>query len=70
MAVVGEMMGKALKAKGKAESEDRSGGESLEADEGTKAGCRTEVGAEEVDGTLIGPWSDSGVALPLRLPGT
>lgn len=53
MAVVGEMMGKALKAKGKAESEDKSGGESLDADEGTKAGCRTEVGAEEVEGTLI-----------------
>lgn len=35
--VVGEMMGKALKGKGNAEREERSGGESLDADEGTKA---------------------------------
>lgn len=55
MAVVGEMIGKALKAKGKAESEERRGGESLDADDGTRAGCRTVVGAEEVDGILIGP---------------
>lgn len=53
MAVVGEMIGKAPKAKGNAESEERRGGESL--DDGTKAGCRTVVGAVEVDGTLIGP---------------
>lgn len=70
MAVVGEMIGKALKAKGKAESEERRGGESLDADDGTRAGCRTVVGAEEVDGILIGPGSESGVALSLRLPGT
>lgn len=55
MPVVGEMMGKVLKAKGNAEREERRGGESLDADEGTKAGCRTVVGAAEVEGTRIGP---------------
>lgn len=70
MAAVGEMMGKALKGKGNAEREERSGGESLDADEGTKAWCRTVVAAAVVGGTRIGPWSEWGVALPLRLPGT
>lgn len=55
MAVVGEMRGKVLKVKGNAEREERSGGESLEADEGTRAGCRTVVGAAVVEGILIGP---------------
>lgn len=53
MAVVGEMRGKVLKVKGNAEREERSGGESLEADEGTRAGCRTVVGAAVVEGILI-----------------
>lgn len=70
MVVPGEMMGKALNGKGNAEREDRRGGESLDADEGTKAGCRTAVGAAEVGGIRIGPWSDCGVELPLRLPVT
>lgn len=58
MAVVWEMRGKALKGKGNAEREEREerrGGESFEADEGTKAGCRTVVGVAVVGGTLIGP---------------
>lgn len=55
MAVVGEMMGKALKGKGNAEREDRRGGESLDADEETKAGCGTVVGAAVVGGTRMGP---------------
>lgn len=55
MVVVGEMMGKALKGKGNDEREERRGGESLDADEGTKAGCRTVVGAAVVWGTRIGP---------------
>ncbi len=68
MAVVGEMRGKALKGKGNAEREERRGGESLGADEETKAGW-TVVGAAEVGGTRIGPWSEWGVAVALRLPG-
>lgn len=55
MAVVGEMMGKALKGKGNAEREERRGGESLDADEETKAGCGTVAGAAVVGGTRIGP---------------
>lgn len=58
MAVVGEMIGKALKGKGNDESDDKRGGGSLEAVEGTKAGCRTVVGAAVVGGTRIGPWSE------------
>lgn len=52
---VGEMMGKALKGKGNAEREDRRGGESLDTDEDTNAGCGTVVGAAEVGGTRMGP---------------
>lgn len=55
MAVVGEMRGKALKGKGNAEREERRGGESLDADVGTKAGCGTVVGAAVVGGIRIGP---------------
>lgn len=56
MAVVGEMRGKVLKAKGNAEREETRGGESFDADEGTNAGCRTVVGAEEEEeGTRMGP---------------
>lgn len=66
-AVVGEMMGKVPKVKGKAESEESRGGEILDVDEGMRAGCRTVVGAELVEGTRTG--SEWGVALPLRLPG-
>ena len=51
MAVAGEMRGKALKGKGNAE---RRGGESLDADEETKAGW-TVVGAAVEGGTRIGP---------------
>lgn len=69
MAAVGETMGKALKGKGNADREESRGGESLDADEGTKAGCRTVVGVAVVGGTLIGPCSECGVAVPLRLPG-
>lgn len=69
MAAVGEMMGKALKVKGNAERDDRRGGDSLDVDEGTKAGCRTVVGAAVVEGTLMGPCSEWGVVQPLRLPG-
>lgn len=54
MVVVGEMRGKALKGKGNAEREERRGGESLDADEETKAGW-TVVGAAVVGGTRIGP---------------
>lgn len=49
--MVGGMMGKVLKAKGNAE---RRGEESLEADEGTRAGCRTAVGPEDEEGTRTG----------------
>lgn len=55
MAVAGEIMGKALKAKGNAEREERRGGESLDADDGTRAGWRTVAGAAVVEGTRIGP---------------
>lgn len=55
MVVVGEMIGKALKGKGNAEREERRGGESLDADEETKAGSWAVVGAAEVGGTRIGP---------------
>lgn len=55
MAALGEMTGKALKGKGNAEREEKRGGESLDVDEGTKAGCRTVVGAAVVGGTRIGP---------------
>lgn len=58
MAVEWEMMGKALKGKGNAEREESRGGESLDADEETKAGCRTVVGAAVVGGTRIGPVSE------------
>lgn len=54
MAVVGEMRGKALKVKGNAESGERRGGESLDAEEETKAGW-TVVAAAVVGGTRIGP---------------
>lgn len=54
MAVLGEMRGKALKGKGNAEREESRGGESLEADVGTRAGW-TEVAAAEVGGTRMGP---------------
>lgn len=54
MVVVGEMRGKALKGKGNAEREEMRGGESLDADEETKAGW-TVVGAALVGGTRIGP---------------
>lgn len=53
MAEAGEMMGKALKAKGNAEREDSRGGDSLDADEGTRAGWRTVEGV--VEGTRMGP---------------
>lgn len=55
MAVEWEMRGKALKWKGNAEREDRRGGEILDADEGTSAGCGTVEGAAVVGGTRIGP---------------
>lgn len=58
MAALGEISGKALNGNGKAESDEMSGGDSLEAVAGTRAGCRTGVGAAVV-----------GVTLPLRLPG-
>lgn len=55
MAVAGEIRGKVLKAKGNAEREERRGGESLDA-EGTRAGCRTVVGAAVAEeGTRMGP---------------
>lgn len=54
IAVVGEIRGKALKVKGNAESGERRGGESLDADEGTKAGW-TVVAAAVVGGTRRGP---------------
>lgn len=54
MAVAGEMRGKAVKGKGNAEREERRGGESLDADEETKAGW-TVVGAAVEGGTRIGP---------------
>lgn len=53
--VVGEMMGKVLKAKGNAEREESRGGEILDVDEGIRAGCRTAVGAALVEGTRTGP---------------
>lgn len=68
--MVGEMSGKALKGKGNAEREERRGGDSLDTDEETRAGWSTLVGAAVVGGARIGPWSECGVALPLRLPGT
>lgn len=49
------MMGKALKGKGNAEREDRRGGDSLDTDEDTRAGCGTLTGAAVVAGTRIGP---------------
>lgn len=53
-ALVG-MRGKALKGKGNAEREERRGGDSLDADEETRAGCGTLEGAAVVVGTRIGP---------------
>lgn len=67
MAVAGAMRGKALKAKGNAESGESRGGESLDAEDETKAGW-TAVAAAVVGGPLRGPCSECGVALPLRLP--
>lgn len=52
--MVGEIRGKALKVKGNAESGERRGGESLDAEEGTKAGW-TVVAAAVVGGTRRGP---------------
>lgn len=69
MVLVGVMMGQAPKAKGNADRADRSGGEILEAGEGTKAGCRTVLGAAVVEGTRMEPGSECGVTLPLCLPG-
>lgn len=54
MAVVGEISGKALKVKGNAESGERRGDESLDAEEEAKTGW-TVVVAAVVAGTRIGP---------------
>lgn len=67
MAVAGEMRGKALKVKGNAESGERRGGESLDAEDETKAGW-TAVAAAVVGTPRRGPCSECGVALPLRRP--
>lgn len=67
MAAVGAMRGKAPKLKGNAERGERREGESLDAEEDTKAGWMA-VGAALVGGTRMGTWSEWGVAVPLRLP--
>lgn len=67
MAVAGAMRGKALNVKGNAESGERREGESLDAEDETKAGW-TAVAAVVVGGPLRGPCSECGVALRLRLP--
>lgn len=54
MAAVGEIRGKALKVKGNAESGERRGDESLDAEEEAKM-CWTVVAAAVVGGTRIGP---------------
>lgn len=58
MAVEGERMGKALKGKGNAERDERRGGESLDADEDTKAGCRTVVDVAVEGEMRMGPCSE------------
>lgn len=54
MAVVGAMRGKPPKVKGNAESGEMRGGESLDAEEETRAGW-TVVPAAVVGGTRMGP---------------
>lgn len=54
MAVVGEMRGKPPKVKGNADSGEMRGGESLDAEEETRAGW-TVVAAAVVGGTRMGP---------------
>lgn len=68
MAVAGEMRGKALKLKGNAESGESRGGESLDAEDETRAGWTVVAAAAVVGGPRRGPCSECGVALPLRLP--
>lgn len=58
VAVAGEMRGKALKGKGKAESDESRGGDSLVAAAETRAGCRTGAGAAVVGGTRMGAASE------------